>query len=69
MTAVAMTVLPDPVMADSANDERSPSSRQSRRRAPEALEDLERGVALVVAQLVAHQARPRSGRNIDRYVS
>ena len=27
------------------------------------------GVALVVAQLVAHQARPRSGRNIERYVS
>jgi len=31
MTAVAMTVLPEPVMAESANEERSLDSAQSRR--------------------------------------
>ena len=37
--------------------------------AAQPLEDLEGRVALVVAQLVPHQPRPRPGWNRDRYVS
>ena len=66
MTAVAMTVLPEPVMADSAKDDGILLLAHSRAATTEPLEHLDGGVALVVDQLVAHQARPRLIANIDR---